>query len=110
MAAMIKKDLIDRIHRRMRHLHEKDVSLSVRLLLEVMTHALANNERIEIRGFGVFKLNYRPPRLSRNPKTHVPVQVPEKMVPHFKMGKTMREAIERQVSLTPIRSDTQTPE
>ena len=50
--------------------------------------------RIEIRGFGSFALNYRPPRLGRNPKSGDEVQVPAKYVPHFKAGKELRERVD----------------
>ena len=48
--------------------------------------------RVEIRGFGSFALNYRPPRTGRNPKSGEAVQVPEKYVPHFKAGKDYPQA------------------
>ena len=56
--------------------------------------AIAKGERIEIRGFGSFGLNYRPPRTGRNPKSGEKVQVPEKHVPHFKAGKELRERVD----------------
>jgi integration host factor subunit beta len=55
---------------------------------------LATNDRIEIRGFGSFALNYRPPRVGRNPKSGEKVQVPAKYVPHFKAGKELRERVD----------------
>jgi hypothetical protein len=56
--------------------------------------AWSHGERIEIRGFGSFALNYRPPRVGRNPKSGEKVQVPEKYVPHFKAGKELRERVD----------------
>ena len=50
---------------------------------------------IEIRGFGSFDLNYRPPRVGRNPKTGERVEVPAKRVPHFKPGKELRERVDQ---------------
>ena len=58
-----------------------------------MTDTLAQNGRIEIRGFGSFMLNYRPPRLGRNPETCTSVEVPAKYMPHFKAGKELQERI-----------------
>ena len=55
---------------------------------------LAHGKRIEIRGFGSFGLNYRPPRTGRNPKSGDKVQVPAKYVPHFKAGKELRERVD----------------
>ena len=51
--------------------------------------------RIEIRGFGSFTINRRPPRLGRNPRSGESVQIPEKRVPHFKPGKALREAVDQ---------------
>jgi integration host factor subunit beta len=51
------------------------------------------HQRIEIRGFGSFGLNYRPPRICRDPKSGAPVTVPAKYVPHFKAGKELRERV-----------------
>ena len=64
-----------------------------------MGGALAQGERIEIRGFGSFSLHYRPPRLGRNPKTGDSVALPAKHVPHFKPGKELRERVS---GVTPI--------
>jgi integration host factor subunit beta len=63
-------------------------------MLDAMTDALAGGQRIEIRGFGSFALNYRPPRVGRNPKSGDRVQVPAKYVPHFKAGKELRERVD----------------
>lgn len=60
-----------------------------------MSDALADGHRIEIRGFGSFGLNRRPPRVGRNPKSGEKVLVPEKRVPHFKAGKELRERVDR---------------
>jgi len=72
----------------------RDVELAVKGLLETMADALAQGERIEVRGFGSFSLHYRPSRLGRNPKTGNAVRVPEKHVPHFKPGKELRERVD----------------
>jgi integration host factor subunit beta len=72
----------------------KDAELAVKMILDAMAESLAKGERIEIRGFGSFGLNYRPPRTGRNPKSGEKVQVPEKRVPHFKAGKELRERVD----------------
>jgi integration host factor subunit beta len=64
------------------------------MILDAMTHSLLSGHRIEIRGFGSFGLNYRPPRVGRNPKSGDKVHVPEKYVPHFKAGKELRERVD----------------
>jgi integration host factor subunit beta len=68
--------------------------MSVKMILEAMTEALSRGDRIEIRGFGSFALNYRPSRVGRNPKSGEKVEVPEKWVPHFKAGKELRERVD----------------
>ena len=68
--------------------------MAVKMVLEAMAAALARGDRIEIRGFGSFALNYRPPRVGRNPKSGDKVEVPQKWVPHFKAGKELRERVD----------------
>ena len=76
----------------------RDVDYAVNSILNAMTAALAQGSRIEIRGFGSFSLNYRPPRIGRNPKSGATVEVPAKIVPHFKAGKEMRERVDNSVT------------
>ena len=76
-------------------LQSKDIEYSVKVLVDTMTRALAKGQRIEIRGFGSFDLNHRPPRIGRNPKTGERVEVPQKYVPHFKPGKELRERVDQ---------------
>ena len=87
---MTKSELIDRLAAQFPQLVAKDAELAVKMILDAMAESLAKGERIEIRGFGSFGLNYRPPRTGRNPKSGEKVQVPEKHVPHFKAGKEGR--------------------
>ena len=92
--SMTKSELIELIAAKQGHLPAKDVELAVKQILEIMSDALAQGSRIEIRGFGSFGLNYRPPRTGRNPKSGEKVQVPQKHVPHFKAGKELRERVD----------------
>ena len=68
---MTKSELILNLAARFPQLVVKDAELSVKAIVDSMTENLAAGERIEIRGFGSFSLNYRPPRLGRNPKLAV---------------------------------------
>ena len=72
----------------------KDIDLTVRVILDKLSHTLAQGGRVEIRGFGSFALNHRPPRKGRNPKTGATVMIPAKYVPHFKPGKELRERVD----------------
>jgi integration host factor subunit beta len=91
---MTRSDLIAKLAERYPQLLAKDADLAVKVILDAMTGALARGGRIEIRGFGSFALNYRPPRIGRNPKSGDKVQVPAKYVPHFKAGKELRERVD----------------
>jgi len=92
---MTKSELIARLAERFPQLVAKDADLSVKMILDAMSDVLSRGDRIEIRGFGSFSLNYRPPRIGRNPKTGEKVEVPAKYVPHFKAGKELRERVDR---------------
>ena len=91
---MTKSELINRLAARYPQLVAKDADFAVKTILDAMSVSLARGDRIEIRGFGSFALNYRPPRLGRNPKSGEKVRVPEKYVPHFKAGKELRERVD----------------
>ena len=91
---MTRSDLIAKLAERYPQLLTRDAELVVKVILDAMSGALAQGGRIEIRGFGSFALNYRPPRTGRNPKSGEKVQVPAKYVPHFKAGKELRERVD----------------
>ena len=91
---MTKSELIARLATRFPQLVAKDADFAVKMMLDAMSEALAKGDRIEIRGFGSFALNYRPPRVGRNPKSGDRVSVLEKYVPHFKAGKELRERVD----------------
>jgi integration host factor subunit beta len=90
---MTKSELIEIMAQKQKHLPSRDVELAVKHLLEIMSDALSDGERIEIRGFGSFSLHYRPPRMGRNPKTGEAVALAGKYVPHFKPGKDLRDRV-----------------
>jgi integration host factor subunit beta len=70
-----------------------DVEVAINCLLKHMANALAQGQRIEIRGFGGFDLHHRAPRSARNPMTGEAVQLPAKVVLHFKPGKDMKDRV-----------------
>ncbi len=90
---MTRSELVDRLHSRVPTLTHDDAKLVVNVILEAITSSLVADSRVEIRGFGSFTLNYRHPRVGRNPKSGEKVQVPGKHVPYFKAGKEMRESV-----------------
>ncbi len=97
---MTKSELVEKLAARFPQLLLRDADISVKTILDAMSEALADGHRIEIRGFGSFGLNRRPPRVGRNPKSGERVLVPEKRVPHFKAGKELRERVDRSPALT----------
>lgn len=90
---MNRSDIITRLAELHLQLHAKDAELAVKAILDAMSTTLSRGGRIEIRGFGSFGLNYRPPRQGRNPKNGDKVKVPAKYAPHFKAGKELRERV-----------------
>ena len=90
---MTKSELIERIATVQTQLSAKDVELAIKTMLDHMADALAEGDRIEIRGFGSFSLHYRAARMGRNPKTGDKVQLAGKHVPHFKPGKELRDRV-----------------
>lgn len=90
---MNRSDIITRLAELHLQLHAKDAELAVKAILDAMSTTLSRGGRIEIRGFGSFGLNYRPPRQGRNPKNGDKVKVPTKYAPHFKAGKELRERV-----------------
>ena len=92
--SMTRSDLITALAFRFPKLMATDAEISVKEILDAIIQSLAKGDRVEIRGFGSFDLNYRPPRTGRNPKSGEKVEVPAKYVPHFKAGKELRERVE----------------
>ena len=92
---MTKSEIIEMIAHKQMHLPLKDVELSIKHILDLMSNSLSNGRRIEIRGFGSFSLVYRAPRIGRYPKTGEPVSLPGKYVPHFKPGKDLKMQVDK---------------
>jgi integration host factor subunit beta len=91
---MTRSDLVLALADQFGQLTQRDTEFAVKTILDAMSDALARGHRIEIRGFGSFSINRRPPRLGRNPRNGEQVMIPEKLVPHFKPGKALRESVE----------------
>ena len=91
---MTRSDLVEELAARFSQLTHRDAELAVKTLLDAMGDTLVRGNRIEIRGFGSFSINRRPPRMGRNPRSGESVAIPEKRVPHFKPGKALREAVD----------------
>jgi integration host factor subunit beta len=91
---MNRSDLVSRLAELHPQLQLKDAESAIKVIIEALSNTLSKGGRVEIRGFGSFGLNYKPPRNGRNPKTGAKVSVPAKYVPHFKPGKELRERVD----------------
>ena len=92
---MTKRDLIDEIVKQFPSYSGRDAEVIVNAVFEAMTDALCSGERIEIRGFGSFVVKQRRAREGRNPKTGDIVAVAAKRVPFFKVGKELKQRVDR---------------
>ena len=99
---MTKSELIAALAARYSQLAARDTDYAVKTVLDAMTQALAEGQRIEIRGFGSFSLSERAPRVGRNPKSGEQVLVPGKQVPHFKAGKELRERVDLEMTASDV--------
>ena len=97
-SSLTRSDLVEELAARFGQLTHRDAEYAVKTILDAMGEALVRGHRIEIRGFGSFSINRRPPRMGRNPRSGESVQIPEKRVPHFKPGKALREAVDRRTA------------
>jgi len=89
---MTKAALVEEVAR-VAELTKKHSEVIVDAVFESIINALQRGEKIELRGFGSFRLRRREPRKGRNPKTGDRVDVPSKRVPYFKPGKELKELI-----------------
>lgn len=95
---MTKSDLVEILTARLRQLSRMEVEVIVDAVFERMKIALKNGDRVELRGFGIFEVRRRPARQGRNPKSGERVQVKERAVPFFKVGKELRDRLNRDLS------------
>jgi integration host factor subunit beta len=90
---MIRSELVLRLAAQNPHLYEKDCEAVVKAILGRIEDALANGDRVEIRGFGAFSTKDLRARQGRNPRTGDSVVVAEKKAVHFKPGKEIRQRL-----------------
>lgn len=92
---MNKSDLVEIISEKIKTLSRKEVDLIVDTVFNKMTESLSKGDRIEIRGFGSFEVRTRDARQGRNPKSGEKVFVNTRRVPFFKVGKELKERINK---------------
>lgn len=97
---MTKAELVEDVARAA-ELTKKDAERLVEIVFESIIDTLNQGEKIELRGFGSFRVRERGARRGRNPKTGDPVDIPAKRVPYFKPGKELKELINEEPVSSP---------
>ena len=87
--AVVKSKLLKQLSQNYPNFPKKNLEKLIEIILEEIKLTLKRNERVELRGFGVFYSNIQKARISRNPKTGEKVNTPEKKTIHFKMAKDL---------------------
>ncbi len=91
---MTKAELVEKVSEKVDDLTKKQTEVIINTIFDSIKDALSTGDKIEIRGFGSFKIRSRKQREGRNPKTGSPVSVPAKKVPFFKAGKELKELVD----------------
>lgn len=91
---MTKAELVARVASQI-NLTKKQTEVVVNTVFQSITESLSQGKKVELRGFGSFRIRQRNPRIGRNPKSGETVNVPGKKVPFFKAGKELRELVDR---------------
>ena len=96
--ALTKSDLIEELAA-VSGLTKKDSEIVIETIFEQITQALVKGDKIELRGFGSFRVRHRNARRGRNPKTGTLVSIPRRRVPFFKVGRELRERVNLEVAM-----------
>ena len=97
---MTKSELIEEVAKKFTDdsdikIQKKDVEKAVNTIFDSMKEALVNNQRIEIRGLGSFKVKERDARQGRNPKSGEDVSIPDRKIPFFKAGRDLKDRLNK---------------
>ena len=91
---MTKAELVEKVSGQI-NLTKKQTEVIVNTVFQSITESLSEGKKVELRGFGSFRIRERNARLGRNPKSGAQVDVPAKRVPFFKAGKELRELVDK---------------
>ena len=91
---MTKAELVEKVSDKI-HLTKKQTELVVNTVFQSITDSLSDGKKVELRGFGSFRIRERNARVGRDPKSGAQVDVPAKRVPFFKAGKDLRELVDK---------------
>jgi integration host factor subunit beta len=98
VGVMTKAELVDEVARVVQ-LTKKQAETIVNIVFDSIVESLRAGQKIELRGFGSFRLRSRKSRTGRNPKTGEKVEVPSKKIPYFKPGKELKELINKSMEV-----------
>lgn len=90
---MLKRDLVNAVTDEMDGFLKKDVNKAIDIMLETIVDALAEDRRVEIRGFGSFSIRKRKARTTKNPRTGKIMNIPARKNLHFTMSKSLKDAL-----------------
>ena len=91
---MTKAELVEKVSAQI-NLTKKQTEVVVNTVFQSITDSLSDGKKVELRGFGSFRIRERNARVGRNPKSGAQVDVPAKRVPFFKAGKELRELVDK---------------
>lgn len=89
---MNKNELVNAVAERS-DLSKKDAETAVTAVLDAITDALVQEEKIQLVGFGSFEVKHRAERIGRNPRTKEEIPIPASKIPTFKAGKALKDAV-----------------
>ena len=92
---MKRSELVDELAKEYPHLYHRDIEKVVDVFYSSIADALANGQRVELRGFGAFSIKERGPRIARNPRNGDRVAVASKKTVYYKPGKELKERINK---------------
>ena len=105
---MTKAELVEKVANQI-NLTKKQTEVVVNTVFSSITDSLADGKKVELRGFGSFRIRQRNARVGRNPKSGQKVDVPSKKVPFFKAGKELRELVDEREVEEAAREEQKTP-
>ena len=105
---MTKAELVEKVANQI-NLTKKQTEVVVNAVFSSITDSLADGKKVELRGFGSFRIRQRNARVGRNPKSGQKVDVPSKKVPFFKAGKELRELVDEREAEEAAREEQENP-
>ena len=92
---MLSQEIVKRMSARLENFYERDIERSIRTIINTFHDSLADNQRIEIRGFGSFFLKQYSGRKAINPRTGKPVELQLRRIPQFRVSKRLHERLNK---------------